>query len=54
MLHADDLVLSAETKEEVLELFNRWKRAVETKGLRVSLRKRTILFSGKEYELVVT
>ena len=54
MLYADDLVLTAETKEEVLEQFNRWKSAMESKGLKVNLSKTKILVSGKECESVVT
>ena len=54
MLYADDLVLTAETKEEVLEQFNRWKRAMESKGLKVNLSKTKILVSGKECQAVVT
>ena len=54
MLYADDLVLTAETKEEVLEQFNRWKSAMESRGLKVNLGKTKILVSGKECESVVT
>ena len=54
MLYADDLVLTAETKEEVLEQFNRWKSAMESKGLKVNLGKTKILVSGKECDSVIT
>ncbi len=29
LLYADDLVLTAETEEEVIHMFNRWKDEVE-------------------------
>ena len=54
MLYADDIVLTAETKEGVLEQFNEWKCAMESKGLKVNLSKTKILVSGKECESVVT
>ena len=54
MLYADDLVLTAESKEEVLEQFNRWKSAMESKGLKVNLGKTKILVTGKECESVIT
>ena len=54
MLYADDLVLSAESKEEVLEQFNRWISAMESKGLKVNLSKTKILVTGKECESMIT
>ena len=54
MLYADDLVLTAESKEEVLEQFNSWKSAMESKGLKVNLSKTKILVTGKECESVIT
>ena len=54
MLYADDIVLTAETKEGVLEQFNEWRCAMESKGLKVNLSKTKILVSGKECESVVT
>ena len=43
MLYADDIVLTAETKEGVLEQFNEWKCAMESKCLKVNLSKTKIL-----------
>ena len=46
MLYADDLVLTAETRAEVLEKINRWKTAMENSGLRENFSKTKNLFSG--------
>ena len=40
LFYAESFVLSAETNEEELERFNRLKSAMESKGLRVNLRRR--------------
>ena len=37
MRYADDLVLTGESKEEVLVRFNRWKSAMESKGLKINI-----------------
>ena len=33
LLYADDLVLTAEIKEEIVERFKRWRRGMEKRGL---------------------
>ena len=33
LLYADDLVLTATTKEELISKFNAWKKEMETRGL---------------------
>ena len=43
LLYADDLVIMAETKEELLERIRMWKRGMETKGLRVNMAKTKVL-----------
>ena len=37
--YADDLVLTAESEHEVLERFDRWRTALELKGLKVNTEK---------------
>ena len=54
MLYADDLVLTAESRAEVLERFDSWKDAMESKGLKVNIEKTKVLVSGKESETVVS
>ena len=40
LLYADDLILMAETMEELEAQFIRWKAAFEGKGFKVNLRKK--------------
>ena len=50
ILHADDLVLMGETMEELIENFNEWREALESKGMRVNLEKTKLMVSGIEEE----
>ena len=47
LLYADDLVLVAETEEELLGKIRSWKLAMEEKGLRVNLAKTKVMKCGK-------
>ena len=53
LLYADDLVLTAESKAEVLGQLNEWKNAMESKGLKVNVEKTKFLITGKECESIV-
>jgi hypothetical protein len=53
MLYADDLVLTATSREEVVARFALWKNAMERRGLKVNLQKTKLLVTGKERETVV-
>ena len=53
MLYADDLVITAESREEALERFGSWMEAMESKGLKVNIEKTKVLVSGKECETTV-
>ena len=46
LLYADDLVISAETKEGLKMKLNKWKTEMEAKGLRVNIGKTKIMVSG--------
>ena len=48
LLYADDLVLTAETQEEVELMFGEWRRAVERRGLKVNLEKTKMMVTGGE------
>ena len=50
LLYADDLVLCGESLNEVMDKYERWKNAVEGKGLRVNVDKTkgTQLLCGKK------
>ena len=50
ILHADDLVLMGETMEELIENFNEWREAFESKGMGVNLEKTKLMVSGIEEE----
>ena len=43
LLYADDLVLLADTMEELIETLTRWRTEMEGKGLRVNLGKTKVL-----------
>ena len=53
LLYADELVLMAETMEELEAQFIRWKAAFEGKGLKVSLGKTKVMESGGDSGVVV-
>ena len=53
LLHADDLVLIAETIEELEAQFIRWKAAFERKELKINLDKTKIIESGGGSGVVV-
>ena len=46
LLYADDLVIIAETEDELRMKLIKWKTNLETKGLRVNVRKTKIMISG--------
>ncbi len=48
LLYADDLVLTAESKNEVEEMFREWKRTIERRGLKVNIGKTKMMVTGKE------
>ena len=48
LLYADDLVLMAETEEEVVEKFRAWKRGMEKRGLKVNMEKTKMMVLGRK------
>ena len=48
LLYADDLALVSETLAELIEKLESWKSAMESKGLRVNLKKTKVMISGSE------
>ena len=46
LLYADDLVIIAESAEELERRFTTWKESIESKGLRVNLGKTKVMISG--------
>ena len=51
ILYADDLVLMSESLEDLRERFQRWRRALEGKGLKVNDGKTKMVVSGTESEI---
>ena len=47
LLYADDLVLVAQSKEELREKVLRWKECMDLKGLKVNIEKTKVMRSGK-------
>ena len=54
LLYADDLVLMSETMEGLREKFWKWKKAFESKRLKVNLGKTKVVVSGEEGEVSVS
>ena len=54
ILCADDLVLMSENFKELREIFQRWRGALERKGLKVNIRKTRMMVSGTEGEIAIS
>jgi hypothetical protein len=54
ILHADDLVLMADSMAELQLKFDRWKSVIERKGLKVNMGKTKVMVSGEGGERVVS
>ena len=51
ILYPDDLVLMSESLEDLRERFQKWRRALEGKGLKVNVEKTKMMVSGTEGEI---
>jgi len=47
LLYADDLVVIAETEEDVIKRLSEWKNNVENRGMRVNRNKTKVMISGE-------
>ena len=54
LLYADDLVLTADSKREVIDMFNNWRGALERRGLKVNISKTKLMVTGKRGEILRT
>ena len=52
LLYADDLVIIAESVDVLRKKLGTWKSNMENKGLRVSMKKTKILFSGRHMNML--
>ena len=50
LLYADDLVVIAETEEELRTKLKKWKDGMEAKGLRVNVGKTKAMFGGHDLQ----
>ena len=53
ILYADDLVIIAESLDELLRKLATWKQKLETKGLRINMGKTKIMISGPDLNNLV-
>ena len=54
ILYADDLVLMADSMEELQLKFDRWKSVIEKKGLKVNIGKTKVMVSGEGGDRVIS
>jgi len=47
LLYADDLVVIAETEDDLIKRLNEWKDFVENRGMRVNINKTRVMISGE-------
>ena len=52
LAYADDLVLTGQTKEEVIRKFEVWKHAMEGRGLKVNMEKTMAMVTGGKVEKI--
>ena len=52
LLYADDLVLSAGSREEVVQKFIDWKSSLERRGMKVNIGKTKLMVTGKKSEII--
>ena len=50
LLYADDLVLTAASKQEAIDMFSRWKDGLERRGLKINGAKSKVMVTGKSKE----
>jgi len=51
-LYADDLVVVAETEDDLIKRLNEWKNNVEDRGMRVNMNKTNVMISGERQKPV--
>jgi len=51
LLYADDLVVMAETEEDLIKRLNEWKDFMENRGMRVNMNKTKVMISGEQQKV---
>ena len=54
ILYADDIILTAETIEELKDMFNKWDQQLTSKGFKINMNKSKFMISGKEKPVIDT
>jgi len=52
LLYADDLVVTAETENDLIKRLNNWNDNVENRGMRVNMNKTKVTISGERQKLM--
>jgi len=52
LLNADDLVVIAETEDDLIKRLNEWKDIVENKGMRVNMNKTKVTMCKEHQKLI--
>jgi len=47
LLYTDDMVMIAETEDDLIKRLNEWKYFVENRGMRVNMNKTKVMISGE-------
>jgi len=50
-LYADDLVVIAQTEDDLIKMLNEWKDFVENRGMRVNMNKTKVMISGERQKV---
>ena len=51
-LYADDLVVIAETEDDLIKRLNEWKDFMENRGMRVNMNKTKVMISGERQKVM--
>ena len=52
LLYADDLVVIAETEDDLIKRRNKWKDSMDNRGMRVNVNKIKVMISGEHQKQV--
>jgi len=52
LLYVDDLVVIAETEEDLIKRLNEWKNFVENRGIRVNMNKTKVMITGEQQKVM--
>ena len=51
LLYTDDLVVVADTEDDLIKRLNEWKDNVENRGVRVNMNKNKVMISGERHKV---